>query len=140
LLASRLVKKQISPEFAAKHPLLTTMATAAPLALGTTVGGAVGEHLAPHKLASISKKALLTAFFRELEKQADLPQMTDEQVRRLAAQSVQRSKALRGALAPAKAARAGMFGSAKKSAPALAKTPGLLGKMRGLLSAVPAHA
>ena len=49
MLASKYLGKHISPEFAQKHPIISTALKAIPLAVGSTVGGAVGEHLLRRK-------------------------------------------------------------------------------------------
>jgi hypothetical protein len=78
MLASHYVKKLTGGQWGASHPILKTIAEAAPIGIGGVIGGALGGHAAEHfarpKVASVSE-----ALLRKVVQNA--PQMVSEKRR-----------------------------------------------------------
>jgi hypothetical protein len=78
MLATHYVKKLTGGQWGANHPLLKTIAEAAPIGMGGVIGGAMGgraaEHFAGHKVASAGEYMLRKAL-------QNAPQMVSEKRR-----------------------------------------------------------
>ena len=86
MLASHYVKKLTGGQWGERHPILKTIAEAAPIGMGGVVGGALGTHFGGHKVASageyLMRKAVqnLPQIVSEERRLGDLP----ERARRIA--------------------------------------------------------